>query len=513
MGFSDSQYRDKRKNTDRADRRAPQSTPEGMIEDEEDYEEFVRSMEKKRGRSGSSGAERSRSSRVSSADGRRQRPEYGRGPENNGYRPAGDLNSSDSRYTGSGSRGKASSGGRSAGAGEMRRKGAAGPGSADRDGIRINGSAGSSAGSGTSSGKSGGKRKKRGILKFFIILFVILLLIAGAVGGYFYHKMQNVLALQQVNSIDLEEQLRQGIPYKVRSDEYMNGYRNIALFGVDSRSGDLLGGDNRSDTMMICSVHEKTGEIRLVSVYRDTLLDVGDGDYRKANTAYALGGPAQAIDMLNKNLDLNIVDFVTVGFEGLAHTIDAFGGIELEIDEEERGYLNQYLHDMHIELGTDETPVEKTGLVTVTGIQATAYSRIRYTAGDDFRRTERQRTVLSKTLEKAKAASPTTLVKVADYVMGDVATSLSSSEILSLIMMAGKAELADTGGLPQEEYRAFRTNYEEGDYVLPKNLSDNVKWLHGFLFNDSEYTLSEEAAQRDAAILDYGTNNSWDPGY
>lgn len=246
---------------------------------------------------------------------------------------------------------------------------------------------------------------------------------------------------------------------------------------------------------MIASINEKTGEIRLVSVFRDTVLDVGDSYYTKANTAYALGGPAQAINMLNQNLDLNILDFVTVGFEGLAHTIDALGGIELEIDEEERGYLNQYLHDMHIELGTDDTPVEATGTVTVTGIQATAYSRIRYTAGDDFRRAERQRIVLEKTLQKAKSASPTTLVDVANNVIGDMATSLSSGEIVNLILMASRLELKDTGGIPQEDYRNF-TNIEAGSAVMPDTLEDNAVWLHKFLFNDENYSISEEVEER-----------------
>ena len=234
---------------------------------------------------------------------------------------------------------------------------------------------------------------------------------------------------------------------------------------------------------------------------------MGDGYYTKANTAYALGGPEQAIIMLNRNLDLNILDFVTVGFEGLAHTIDALGGIELEIDEEEREYLNQYVHDMHIELGTDETPVEESGLVNLTGIQATAYSRIRYTAGDDFRRAERQRIVLEKTLEKAKTASPTTLVDVANNVVGDMATSLSSKEIVNLILMASKLDLKDTGGLPQEEYREF-ADIEAGSAVMPSTLEKNVEWLHMFLFGVESYTASEEVKERSSWI-----ENNVQPAY
>ena len=479
------------RDTGRVDRRAPHTSPESMIEDEEDYQEFVRSMNRKRGRTEDRGRQRGRSS-GDSFERTARGTEGSRDRDDTGYRPAGDLDTGE-RNTAAGNR--------NTGNGRRRESGSQEP-------VRINGSEGSG-----NDRENREKRRKGGIGGIILKVLLVLLLLVAIAGGFLFFKMRNVLKLQRVNSIDLEEQLVQGIPYKVRSDEYMNGYKNIALFGVDSRSGDLLEGDNRSDTMMICSINEKSGEIKLVSVYRDTLLDVGDGACRKANTAYALGGPAQAIDMLNKNLDLNIVDFVTVGFEGLAHTIDALGGIEIEIDEEERGYLNQYVHDMHIELGTDDTPVEESGLVKLTGIQATAYSRIRYTAGDDFRRAERQRTVLSKTLEKVRSASPTTLVKVADNVMGDVATSLSSSELLGLIMKAGSADLSATAGVPLEEYRGFRTNYDEGDYVLPMDLSDNVIWLHEFLFNESDYTLSDEAEARNTAIQEYGMNNSWETGY
>ena len=345
------------------------------------------------------------------------------------------------------------------------------------------------------------RRKKKGFFGILLRLIVIVFLIAVIAAGVLAFRVKDVLEMQRVNSVDLEQELRQNMNYRVKNDEMMKGYKNIALFGVDSRSGDLLDGDNRSDTIMIASINEKTGEIRLVSVFRDTVLDVGDGYYTKANTAYAIGGPSQAITMLNRNLDLNILDFVTVGFEGLAHTIDALGGIEIEIDEEEREYLNQYVHDMHLELGTDDTPVEQSGLVTLTGIQATAYSRIRYTAGDDFRRAERQRTVLKLTLEKARNASPTTLVDVANSVVGDMATSLSSREIVSLILMVQKLDLKETGGFPQEDMRNF-TEVDTGSAVMPETLGTNVAWLHEFLFGDTSYQMSDEVAERNTWMIE-----------
>ncbi|MBQ2641856.1 MAG: LCP family protein [Lachnospiraceae bacterium] len=445
-------------------------------EDEEDYEEFARARDKKYG-----------NRRPAARGDRAQGPAARQGAQNRG----GAQNSRPARAGSS--------------AGDPRRgSGATGAGSDPRRG----GSATGAGGRTSSPGPEKKKKKKKGFFGIILRLLLILVLLVVIVGGILAFRMRDMLRMQRVNSVDLEEQLQSGIAWQVRNDEIMKGYTNIALFGVDSRSGDLLDGDNRSDTIMIASINKETGEIRLVSVYRDTMLNVGDDYYTKANTAYALGGPERAINMLNLCFDMNIVDFVTVGFEGLAHTIDALGGIELEIDEEEREYLNMYVHDMSVELGTDDTPVEETGTVLVTGIQATAYSRIRYTAGDDFKRAERQRIVLEKTLQKAKQASPTTLVDVANNVMGDMATSLSSKELMSLILKAGSLELADTGGLPREEYRAFGENYEDGSFILPLTLEDNVKWLHEFLFDQEDYQLSDEASSVDT----YLQNNFW-PAY
>lgn len=440
---------------------------EESLEDEEDYEEFARARDREYGiRSGM--RENPRGSRSSGPE--REAAYAGDGMERSGNGSRGG--------NGGGRSGKKTQPGRD-------------PEMSDRSGGE------------TSSKKR--RKKKKGIFGIILRLLIIVVLLLVIAAGFFAFKMRDVLEMQRVNSVDLEDQLRPGICFQVSQNERMEGYRNIALFGVDSRTGDLLDGDNRSDTIMIASINEETGEIRLVSVFRDTMLMVGDDYYTKANTAYALGGPAQAITMLNRCFDLNILDFVTVGFEGLAHTIDALGGIEIEIDEEEREYLNQYVHDMHVELGTDETPVEQSGLVNLTGIQATAYSRIRYTAGDDFRRAERQRTVLEKTLEKAKAASPTTLVGVANNVVGDMATSLSSKEIVSLILKAGSLNLAATGGLPQEEYRTFGENPEDGSFVLPLTLGDNVRWLHQFLFEEEDYEISPEVKEIDTYIQ----NNFW----
>ena len=340
------------------------------------------------------------------------------------------------------------------------------------------------------------KKKKHPVRNFFLLLLVMIIALSGA----FLIYMR--FLLQTVDSVDLENALESSISSQVRDDRAMAGYQNIALFGVDSRDQDLLSGDNRSDTIMICSINKKTGEIRLVSVYRDTLLNIGGGDYRKCNAAYAFGGPQQAVAMLNANLDLNITDFVTVGFEGLAETIDALGGIDLEITEEEMEYMNSYMDDMYYEIGTEYDEVTDWGMQHLSGIQATAYCRIRYTAGDDFRRAERQRTVLMLTMEKARKANPLRLAAAAGAVMGRTATSLCSGELMLVILRARMMDITESTGFPTEEDRIFATVNGES-CVVPYYLTTNVRKLHQTLFDQEDYEPSPTVEEFNEIINAY----------
>ena len=340
------------------------------------------------------------------------------------------------------------------------------------------------------------KKKKHPVRNFFLLLLVMIIALSGA----FLIYMRSLL--QTVDSVDLENALESSISSQVRDDRAMAGYQNIALFGVDSRDQDLLSGDNRSDTIMICSINKKTGETRLVSVYRDTLLNIGGGDYRKCNAAYAFGGPQQAVAMLNANLDLNITDFVTVGFEGLAETIDALGGIDLEITEEEMEYMNSYMDDMYYEIGTEYDEVTDWGMQHLSGIQATAYCRIRYTAGDDFRRAERQRTVLMLTMEKARKANPLRLAAAAGAVMGRTATSLSSGELMLFILRARMMDITESTGFPTEEDRIFATVNVES-CVVPYYLTTNVRKLHQTLFDQEDYEPSPTVEEFNEIINAY----------
>lgn len=269
------------------------------------------------------------------------------------------------------------------------------------------------------------------------------------------------------------------------------GYRNIALFGVDARDGQL-GKGTRSDTIIIASINQDTQEIKLVSVFRDTYLNLSNDTYNKCNVAYAQGGPEQAISMLNTNLDLDITDYVTVGFGGLIDSVDALGGIEMEVTDAEISHLNNYQLTMSEELGVDYIPVEHSGKQLLNGMQATAYCRIRYTKGDDFRRAERQRDVLTAMMEKAKKASVSSLREMVLAILPEVETSLGVNEIVSVLGSVAGYNVVVSDGFPFEDGRVGATVGSRGSCVIPDNLEKNVVELHKLLYPETDYNPSRQ---------------------
>lgn len=283
------------------------------------------------------------------------------------------------------------------------------------------------------------------------------------------------------------------------NDNTAKGYRSIALFGVDSRSGDL-GKGTRSDSIMIASINQDTQEIKLISVYRDTFLNLGNDSYNKCNAAYAQGGPEQAISMLNTNLDLNITDYVTVGFGGLIDAVDAIGGIEMEITDTEISHLNNYQLSMAKEMGIDYIPVTHSGTQLLNGMQATAYCRIRYGGGDDFRRAERQRNVLYAMMTKAKVASVSELTEMVTAILPEVQTSLDLNEILNVLGSASGYDVVTSDGFPFEDSRTGARMGSKGDCIIPDDLEENVIALHEMLYPEKEYKPSRQVIKISAEI-------------
>lgn len=329
------------------------------------------------------------------------------------------------------------------------------------------------------------KKKKKHRVRNFILTVLILVLLVLPILAI---AARMIGITQGVSTQDIKELLSDEVK-KSQETGAMAGYTNIALFGLDSTQQSLDAGNNRTDVMIIASINNKTGEVKLVSLYRDTYLDIGDGNYQKANAAYAFGGPEQAIKMINTNLDLNITDYVTVGFGGVADLVDEVGGVEIDVQSDEIEHLNNYQSTMATEIGKEYVPVTAPGVQTLNGLQATAYCRIRYTDGGDFKRTERQKEVLSKAFEKLKKSGPITMIKAANSLSSEIRTSLNPAEIASLALKAMRFSISETGGFPNEQYRTVGYIGDQS-CVIPVHLTDNVVWLHQYLFGDSSYQVS-----------------------
>lgn len=270
-------------------------------------------------------------------------------------------------------------------------------------------------------------------------------------------------------------------------------YTNIALFGLDAREGESIESGVRSDSMMIASINNETNEVKVVSIFRDTLLKQQDGTFDKANAAYSYGGPQEAIALLNRNLDLDIKNYMSVDFKALSDVIDALGGMELELTAEEVVHMNNYCVETSEVTGKDYERIEPevAGTYHLNGVQATSYARIRATAGGDYKRAERQQLVIEKIVEKAQKANLKTLDKIIDVVFPQVSTSFSSKDLIGIAANALSYQLGETQGFPYSIADTDVVDGYEGSYVVPSDFDGDVKKLHEFLFNEKDYQVSD----------------------
>ena len=275
-------------------------------------------------------------------------------------------------------------------------------------------------------------------------------------------------------------------------------YWTVAVFGVDSRDGNLDAGA-LSDVIMLASINRKTGDVNLTSVYRDTYLQIDDeGKCHKLNEAYFKGGPKQAIAALNRNFDLDIDDYVTFNWKAVAEGLNVLGGVDLDISDKEFAYINAFITETVQGTGLGSVQLEHSGMNHLDGVQAVAYARLRL-MDTDFNRTARQRKVLELAMQKAKAASKKTLVATAMTVMPDIQTSIGADDILDIAKTVKKYNIQNAVGFP---FSRDTTNVGKMNVVVPATLVSNVAQLHPFLYGDDAagYTPSAKVQEISAHI-------------
>lgn len=318
------------------------------------------------------------------------------------------------------------------------------------------------------------------VLKFFLILFISIIVII--VSAFITVNILLNKKLDKINYVTLPKE------EVYVDDEVANNlteYRNIALLGIDARE-DTFSVGNRSDCIMIISINNSTGDVKIASVYRDTYLDINDRGLDKVNHAYSYGGPALALSTLNRNLDLNITEFVAVNFNTVRTAVDSVGGVTITLDAEEVKYINGYINGLNDQFGTSSSNITSPGTYNLDGVQALAYSRIRYTDGGDYKRTERMRDVLMLTFNKAKSMGVGELNNLADTILPHISTNISKKDIKDIIPKVTSYKVSKNFGWPYN----VKGYTEKAWYGVPVDLETNVKSLHKELFGQDNYEVS-----------------------
>ena len=353
-------------------------------------------------------------------------------------------------------------------------------------------SAGSSRSTGSRpSGKKGTSKRAKKRRKAKMITFAIeaLVLIVLLVVLYVLNRTERFSKVVYDDKV-VEESVNELAEETI---ETMEEYTNIALFGLDTRQAGSLGKGNRSDTIMVASVNNKTKDVKIVSVYRDSYLNLANDKYRKCNEAYSVGGPEQAVAMLNMNMDLKIDHYMSVDFLAVSEVVDLLGGVEIDVDEYEIEHLNNYTVETSKVTGKKTNKLTSTGVQNLDGVQATSYCRIRYTQGDDFKRTERQREVLETIAKKAKTMSASQLDSIVKAVFPMCATNMSVDQLLGFAADALSYNIVGTTGFPFDV--TTDSVGSAGSCVIPVDLEKNVTQLHKYLFGTENYAPSATVAK------------------
>ncbi len=333
------------------------------------------------------------------------------------------------------------------------------------------------------------RRRKRKIILLVMEVFVLLIVLGALYVWQALNKIEKAPTGEKLEPSDLSinEEMDD------ETMEILQGYEDVAIFGVDNYFNGHADSGN-SDVIMIASINNDTKEVRLVSVYRDTFLDTDvtqdtSPNFHKANRAFAIGGAEQSIRMLNSSLDLDIEDFVTVDFKAVTDVVNMLGGVEIDVDSAELKYINHHIDTTARATGEQAVHLTTTGLQTLNGTQATAYARIRSTAGSDFARAERQREVINEIVKKAKKADIVTINNIINTVFPEIYTSYTNADLIRLAASMFSYELADSTGFPFSKY-PMSLGGSKGDVVMCADLENNVRALHRYLYDDTAYVPS-----------------------
>lgn len=325
------------------------------------------------------------------------------------------------------------------------------------------------------------RKKHRGLIILLVVVLILVALIAAA--AIYLNTLWSRTDSADFSDSDIT--VNSDLPASVT--ENAKNYRQILIFGVDSRDNTTLESGTLADSNILCTINKKTGEMKLTSIYRDTYVETEDGDGMKLTEVYSSLGAKGSISTINRNFDLNVKDYITVNWKAVAQTINELGGLDLELTEAECEGINKYIAEVEESTGLDSEDVEETdGTQHLDGVQAVTYCRLRKGLGDDYKRTERQRIVIEATLAKAKSAGIPKVLSICNDVFPSISSNMSLTDVAALATGLSRFQISDSEGFPYESRTEDGGHY----YLYPDTLVSNVTELHQKVYGDEDYSPS-----------------------
>ena len=278
-------------------------------------------------------------------------------------------------------------------------------------------------------------------------------------------------------------------PLPPRTETVQSGYDVFACFGVDDRDEGHMLIHTQGDVCIIISINKATGEINMVSVFRDLYFEFATGaGFMKLTDAYSRYGAEEVVAGLNRNFDLMIKDYIVVNWTAVADVVDAIGGVDIELSYKEAEQINNFIYETSVNTGRGRTMgVDiKAGMAHLDGVNAVCYCRIRKEVGSDYARTERQRKLISTVMEKVKKnLSVAMIYKIVDKVSNNLRTTLDPMELLMYASRASEYSVGQTVGFPMDHHAMKDEMISSGDYI------SDVSKMHEILFGDHDYQPSD----------------------
>lgn len=320
------------------------------------------------------------------------------------------------------------------------------------------------------------KKKKWSTTKKVVLsLLAVLVILVGTVLGFYQH-VKNKIYIEKEPSISKSDTEFQEV----------KGITNVLLIGVDARD---LDEPCRSDSMIIATIDNNNKKVKLTSLFRDTLVDIPGHGEAKLNSAYMLGGPELLLETVKETYNISIDKYIIINFWGFETIVDYIGGIEVDVKDYQLEELNKYIGES---TGGNDCPVEKAGIQTLNGKQALSYARIRYNVGDEYERTDRQREVIFKVIEKLQNTKPSKYLGIMNTMLEYIKTNIDPLEALNMAYTIYKFPSLDVEQLQIPLVALSETrNYKELGSVFLMDRLQNASVLYNFIY-ENKYPNEEE---------------------